>query len=357
MHEQRLIFKNFKGIIDSTLREGFQFAKANFSLSEQRRIFSYLKDIGLDYVEVGNPVRNEIQEMVLALIKSRKEKSARILCHIRNHERDVRKAVESAADGINILCTVDPERLTGMNVTYQEYGKRLCQNIEMAKKNSLEVRVGVEDYFNQPLDRSFEVYRLAESLEAERISVADTLGKAMNWEVSKRIKELRRQFSLDIEVHFHNDLGHAVSNAIVALQSGANWVSASLLGIGERTGITPLSSLLLNLYVLSPELTRKYNLALLTQAENYVSRICRIEMPPHLMTNPANGFAHKAGIHLNALMRFGPHKYELLPPQLIGNKRNLIIDSLISGRTQPEEMKEFDKRWEDSARDSKRNSI
>jgi len=348
MDEQRLILKNFKGIIDSTLREGFQFAKANFSLSEQRRIFSYLEKIGLDYVEVGNPARNEIQEMVLALIKSRKENSVRILCHVRNHEQDVRKSVECGVDGINILCTVDPERLAGMNLTYQQYEKSLCQNIEIAKKNSLEVRVGVEDYFNQPLERSFEVYRLAESLEAERISVADTLGKAMNWAVSKRIKELRRYFSVDMEVHFHNDLGHAVSNAIVALQSGANWISASLVGIGERTGITPLSSLLLNLYVLSPVLTRKYNLSLLTQAENYISRICEIEMPPNLMTNLANGFAHKAGIHLNALMNFGPHKYELLPPQLIGNRRNLVINTLVSGRTQPEEVKEFNKRWQNS---------
>ncbi|MGB8952251.1 MAG: LeuA family protein [Candidatus Aminicenantales bacterium] len=339
------IFKNFKGIIDSTLREGFQFSKANFSVAEQKRIFSYLDRIRVDYVEVGNPSKMEIQEMIREIIRTRRGSPVRILSHIRNHERDVAKAVESGVDGVNILCTVDPERLAAMNMTCLEYMEKLGRNVETAKKNSLEVRVGVEDFFGQPVEKSYAVYQLAESLKVQRVGVADTLGKTMNWEVARRIRELRRCLTVDIEVHFHNDLGHAVSNALVALQSGANWVSTSLLGIGERTGITPLSSLLVNLYVMDSELARRYNLKLLTRAENYISRICNIEMPPHLMTNTSNGFAHKAGIHLNALMRLGPQKYELLPPKLIGNKRNLVTHTLLSGKTGAQDVKEFQKKF------------
>ena len=96
---------------------------------------------------------------------------------------------------------------------------------------------------------------MAESLGVDRIAVADTLGKTHGaGRSSGRIRALRTADRTDIEVHFHNDLGHAVSNALAALQAGANWVSTSLLGIGERTGITPLSSLLVNLYVLDPEI-------------------------------------------------------------------------------------------------------
>lgn len=345
MNENKQILKNFRGIIDSTLREGFQFSKANFSLDEQKTIFAYLAKIGIDYVEVGNPARAEIRQMIRELVRSRNGSSTKILSHIRNHEHDVEKAVESGVDGINILCTVDPERLAAMAKTGQEYRAALIRNIETAKARGLEVRVGVEDFFGQPESQSLEIYLLSASLGADRVALADTLGKAMSWEVCRRIKDLRRNIGTALEVHFHNDLGHAVGNALAALQAGANYVSASLLGIGERTGITPLSSLLVNLYVLDQEVGKRYDLSLLTQAENYISEICGIETPPNLMTNPSNGFAHKAGIHLDALVKFGPHKYELLPPQLIGNRRALVVGTLLSGKTARRDIRKFQEKY------------
>ncbi len=345
MNEDKRILKNFRGIIDSTLREGFQFAKANFSLDEQKTIFAFLAKIGIDYVEVGNPARAEMLLTIRELVRSRNGSSTKILSHIRNHEQDVEKAVECGVDGINMLCTVDTERLAAMGKTSQQYGETLARNVKLAKARKLEVRVGVEDFFGQPESQCFEIYRLAASLGADRIALADTLGKAMSWEVFRRIKDLRRTISTALEVHFHNDLGHAVGNALAALQAGANYVSASLLGIGERTGITPLSSLLVNLYMLDSEVGKKYDLSLLTQAENYISKICCIEMPPNLMTNPSNGFAHKAGIHLDALIKFGPHKYELLSPQLIGNRRTLVAGTLLSGKTARRDIQKFQEKY------------
>jgi homocitrate synthase len=343
MKEHKLILKNFKGIIDSTLREGLQFSGSNFSLQEEKKIFSYLSKIGVDYIEVGNPVKKETQDMILELVQSKRQNSPKILAHIRNHDQDVIKALGSHIDGVNIICTVDSERLAAMNISATDYMARLRKNILVLKNNNLEVRVSVEDFFNQPSEIALEIFSLAEHLHVDRIGVADTLGKAIGWEIFEGIKKLRDTFHVDIEVHFHNDLGHSVSNSLIALQAGANWVDTSLLGIGERTGITALSSLLVNLYVISPKLTQKYKLRFLTMAENYVSRICRVETPLNLLTNKNNAFAHKAGIHLNALMKFGPQKYELFPPQLVGNRRKLILNSLVSGKTKAMDVAEFKK--------------
>jgi len=341
MKEHKLIAQHFKGIIDSTLREGFQFSKANFTLEEQIRIFHYLQKIGADYVEVGNPAKDEIKNMIVHLIGSRSGKPLRILSHIRNHEGDVQKAMDCGVDGVNILCTVDAERQSAMKSTPEEYRERLVRNILRARENRMEVRVGIEQFFDQPFGRSLDILELAERYRADRVSVADTLGKAMTWEVHQKIKFLRKRFSFDIEVHFHNDLGHSVSNAVASLQAGANWVSTSLLGIGERTGITPLSSLLVNLFMIDPPLVGKYDLSLLTEAENYISEICDIEMPVNLLTNTSNGFAHKAGIHLDAMMRFGPHKYEAFSPSVIGNSRNLVINTPVSGKTTERDVEFF----------------
>jgi len=273
MHEQRKILENFKGIIDSTLREGFQFSRANFSLKAQKKIFSYLSRIRVDYIEVGNPVKPEIRDMIAAVLGRKSARRARVLCHIRNRRADVEAALACGVEGVNILCLADPDRLAGIGLMRQEYLSDLERNIGMAKANGLEVRVGVEDFFGQPEELSREIHERADALGVDRIAVADTLGKTMGWEVDQRIGDLRSRIAADIEVHFHNDLGHSVSNSLAALQAGANWVSATLLGIGERTGITPLSSLLINLHLLAMEEMGRYDLSLLTRAETFVSRL------------------------------------------------------------------------------------
>ncbi|HRD01368.1 MAG TPA: LeuA family protein [Candidatus Saccharicenans sp.] len=332
---------NFKGIIDSTLREGLQFSRASFRLEEHLEIFSYLMAIGVDYIEVSNPVKEEVAEMVRKLVNLKGNSQTKILSHIRNNRKDIEKSLECQVDGLNILCTADPERIAALNLTPQDYLKNLENNILLAKKHKVETRVSAEDLFHQPFELILEIYELAGSLNVERIGLPDTLGTALPWEVYEKISEIRSRFKTDLEVHFHNDLGHSISNAISALRAGANWVDTSLLGIGERTGITPLSSLLVNLYKINPALTSRYNLKVLTAAENYVARICQMEVPMNLMTNLDNGFAHKAGIHLNALINFGPQKYEPIPPAVIGARRNLIIKSLVSGKTTEEDVMTF----------------
>lgn len=339
------IIKNFKGIIDTTLREGHQFLKADFSFGEQKKIFEYLNKIGVDYIELGNPINKELKQTIGTLLKNRLKSNGspkpKVLVHIRNKKEDLEQALDLDIDGINILCTADKERLKSMNSSLKKHVEELEENIYLAKKNNKEVRVSVEDSFHQSHSNIIKIYKLAKKSYVERIGLADTLGRAMNWEIVKKIKALRKLFKTDIEVHFHNDLGQAVSNSLWALQTGGNWIDTTLLGIGERTGIVALSSLLTSLYVIDPELTKKYNLSIITEAENYVSIICKMEMPFNLITNQINGFAHKAGIHLNALIKHGPAKYELFSPKIIGNQRTLVTNTSISGKTTTIQVEEF----------------
>lgn len=344
---RREIIKNFKGIIDSTLREGLQFARANFSLKEHIEIFNYLMKIGVDYVEVSNPVKREIKEIIKELIDVKSQNPIKVLAHVRNREEDIESAIEARVDGVNILCTADPERIASLNLTPDEYIRNLGKNIILAKSHNLETRVSAEDFFHQPFELILDIYELASSLNVERIGVPDTLGRALPWDVERKIKELRMRFWTDIEVHFHNDFGNSISNALSALKAGANWVDTSLLGIGERTGITPLSTLLVNLYSIGKDIIAKYNLKFITEAENYIANVCNIEVPINLITNLSNSFAHKAGIHLNALINFGPGKYEPLPPSLIGNKRQLIIKSMVSGKTDEKDLLDFLRKYGD----------
>ena len=324
----------YKGIIDSTLREGQQYHLANFTQSNQRKIVQMLSQVGVDRIEVGNPVVRKVASNIGHLVKLKNR--PKLLCHIRNRMDDLKAAIESGVDGINTICTVDKQRLDAMGCSLEQYLEKLRGLVLLAKEHDLEVRVSVEDYFNCDPNDAAQVYGLAESLGVDRIGVADTLGVAMGWEVEMKISQLRRQFSTDIEVHFHNDIGQANSNALIAIKSGANWVDTTLLGIGERSGITALSTFLAALYICDPEISKRYNLQHVTKTENTLF---------NLLTNRENGFAHKAGIHLHALVNFGPSTYEPISPGVLGNVRRLIHDSEISGRTDEKNIKDFYRKY------------
>jgi homocitrate synthase len=65
----------------------------------------------------------------------------------------------------------------------------------------------------------------------------------------------------DIETHFHNDTGCAIANAYCALEAGATHVDTSVIGIGERNGITPLGGLMARMIVAAPDYVKgKYKL-------------------------------------------------------------------------------------------------
>lgn len=334
----RDIVGNYRGVIESTLREGQQFCWANFTLDEQRKIVEALGGIGVERIEVGNPAGEEARKNIASLLKV----SGRplFLAHVRNRLSDVQAAIDIGVDGVNILCVADEERLRAMRTTLTEHIGTMKQAVLLAKEKGLETRVSVEHYFNGHREKAMRVYREADALGVDRIGIADTVGAAKPWNIAESIAEIRRLVSADIEVHFHNDLGHATSNAVAALGAGANWVDTTLLGIGERTGITPLSTFFANLYQINQDTASRYRLELLTPAETLVAQIIEQKVPFNLPTSQ-NAFTHKAGIHLNGIIGHGPGLYEGMRPGAIGNRRQLVLGSPVSGRTNGKQARRF----------------
>src|SRR5438045_2322947 len=106
------VLKYYKGVIDTTLREGQQFRSANFTIEHQKKILKMLTTIGVDRIEVGNPVADDERRKIMHLTKITDR--PKILSHIRNRLVDIQAAIASNVDGVNILCTLDKNRLTKM---------------------------------------------------------------------------------------------------------------------------------------------------------------------------------------------------------------------------------------------------
>lgn len=153
--------------------------------------------------------------------------------------------------------------------------------IEYIKSNNIEVRFSGEDSFRSDFEEIKKLYGLVDGLGVNRVGVADTVGGATWFEVDDKVGQLRRLLSCDIETHFHNDTGCAVSNAYAALEAGATHIDTTVLGIGERNGITSLGGLMA---CLAPthyrEFIRKqFRTEKLDDLEKLVAEVVEVKIP------------------------------------------------------------------------------
>ncbi|KAK1755517.1 mitochondrial homocitrate synthase [Echria macrotheca] len=318
-------------IIESTLREGEQFANAYFDTETKIKIAKALDAFGVDYIELTSPAASEQSRKDCEAICKLGLK-AKILTHVRCDMRDARLAVETGVDGLDVVIGTSSflrEHSHGKDMAYIE--KTAIEVIEYIKSKGLEVRFSSEDSFRSDLVDLLSLYRAVDKVGVNRVGIADTVGCASPRQVYDLVRTLRGVVSCDIETHFHNDTGCSIANAYCALEAGATHIDTSVLGIGERNGITPLGGLLARMVVTAPEYVKsKYKLHMLKEIEDLVAEAVEVNTP---FNNPITGFCaftHKAGIHAKAILN-NPSTYEILNPADFGLTRYVHFASRLTG--------------------------
>lgn len=318
-------------IIDSTLREGEQFAKANFRPEDKLEIARALDAFGVDYVEVTSPAASpQSQRDATRLVQLGLH--AKVITHARCVVDDVQAALDTGVRGIGLLfATSRILRQASHGKSIQQIIDAMGPPIELALRSGLEVRFSAEDAFRSEEADLVAVYQAAEKLGVHRVGIADTVGVATPRQVFTLVRMVRKSVKTDINFHAHNDTACAVANAFEAVSAGATHVDVAVLGIGERVGITPLGGFVARMYALAPqEVASRYRLGQLRELERIVARTCGIDVP---FNNPLTGetaFSHKAGLHLKAMTQ-NTGSYEVIPPEAFGLQRKLIVGSRLTG--------------------------
>jgi 2-isopropylmalate synthase len=135
-----------------------------------------------------------------------------------------------------------------------------------------------------------------------------------------------------VGIHTHNDCELGVANTIAAVQAGAVQVQGTMNGYGERTGnanlcsIVPVLKLKLGLDCISDE-----DLARWTEASAYTDEIANMPPVEHRPFVGRSAFAHKAGLHVDGLMK-NALTFEHMDPQKVGNHRRVLVSEL-AGKT------------------------
>ncbi|GMF99214.1 unnamed protein product [[Candida] boidinii] len=165
-------------IIDSTLREGEQFANSFFSFEKKIEIAKALDKFGVDYIELTSPVASEEAKHEVETICKLGLK-AKILTHIRCHMHDASVAVETGVDGVNIFIGTSNflrKHSHGKDMSF--ITKSAIEVIEFVKSKGLEVRFSTEDSFRSDIVDLLNIYKVVDKLGVNRIGIADTVGGA-----------------------------------------------------------------------------------------------------------------------------------------------------------------------------------
>jgi homocitrate synthase len=321
-------------IIDSTLREGEQFINAQFSRDQKVRIARALDEFGVEYLELTSPQASPGSRDDLKLIAGLGLR-ARTLTHIRCHRDDATVALDLGVDGVDVVIG------TSSRLRQFGHGKSIDEIIDIAadvltwvraQAPDIELRFSTEDSFRSEEAELLRVYLAVDRLGVvNRLGIADTVGIATPTQVGRLVGTLRRITRADIEFHGHNDSSCAVANAFAALEAGATHIDATVLGIGERNGITPLGGFIARMYTYDREETRrKYRLDQLRQIEMLVAEMVNVDIPFNNCITGFSAFTHKAGIHAKAMLN-SPETYEALDPHDFGLTRYISIAHRLTG--------------------------
>jgi len=105
-----------------------------------------------------------------------------------------------------------------------------------------------------------------------------------------------------LEWHGHNDFYRAVSNATAAWLYGCSGANGTLLGIGERTGNTPIEALIIE-YIGLRGNSDGIRTEVITEIAEYFEKEIGYKIPPNQPFVGANFNKTSAGIHADGLLK------------------------------------------------------
>ena len=372
---------NFKGFIDTTLREGqasplmFDTRKYFFSPEEKKKIIEALIRLGLSHFEFYSPVVGKKErEDFLAIkeyVRKMSPKKVVLIAHCRCHPDDINQAVKAGFGGLNLYMGLSAEAEKNYGKSFLETLKLIKDLVVSTRKKYpyLWLRYSGEDAFRTPLKRIFRVYdEIAPYVDT--FGTPDTTGIATPDLVKKRIRSLKKRYPKNnLECHFHNDSGYALINTITAIENGAEYIDSTIWGMGERSGISSITGTLLNLYYLDSNLTKNYNLDLCYPVNVLMGSILKMQVPynePVSLTNRT----HIAGVHQKAVLnvkksyeaysleKFGVTKKQLLLGPLTGwNFIYYYLKEMCDFIISPEEAKKITSEFKERVEEIRENQI
>ncbi len=310
-------------VYDTTLRDGEQTPGVCLRTPEKLQIAKKLDELGIHQIEAGFPVvSNEEKRSVKAIVKE--DLDAQILVLSRTKKSDIDTAIDCDVDGIiTFMGTSDLHLKHKIKMTREEILNVCMSSIEHAKDHGLFVAFSAEDATRTDLDFLKQLYKKADNYGVDRVHIADTVGAISPYGMEYLVKEIRPIVNAEIALHCHNDFGMALSNSIAGLLAGANAVSTTVNGIGERAGNCSLEELIMSLKIIYG-IDLDFDISKFYEISKLVESLTHMKIPDNKPIVGKNIFRHESGIHVDAVIE-EPLTYEPFLPEMVGQQRRIVL--------------------------------
>ncbi len=329
---------------DSTLRDGAQAQGVSFTVEDKLKIVQRLDELGIGYIEAGNPGSNPKDLEFFEQVSALKLKQAKIIAFgstrkvgiAATEDRNLQSLLSANTAAVAIFGKSWDYQVTDiLRTTLQENLDMIADTIGFLKKQGKEVVFDAEHFFDgYKANPEYAMQTLQAAVEAgaDVVCLCDTNGGTFPDEVSVITKNVAKNFKVQVGIHCHNDCEMAVANSIAAVQAGATQVQGTINGIGERCGNANLCSIIPNLQLkLGINCIPPDNMAALTSAARFVSEIANMTFNDKAPYVGNDAFSHKGGMHIDAVSK-NPISYEHVNPEKIGNVRHILV-SEVAGRS------------------------
>lgn len=315
--------KSKLNVCDTTLRDGEQAAGIVFANLEKVRIAKLLDEIGVQQIESGIPAMGGDEKIAIKRI-AHLGLDASILGWNRASIEDISHSIDCDVDSVAISMSSSDIHIEHKLMKTREWVlDRIVESVEYAKSHGLYISVNAEDASRADPEFMVKFAQTAKDAGANRVRYCDTLGILTPSDTYDRIKHIIDTVKIPVEMHTHNDFGMATANAIAGVQAGASFLSTTVMGIGERTGNSPLEEVVMAAkHLLKVDMgieTRRFR-----EVAEYVARASAREIPAWKPIVGSNCFAHEAGIHTDGVMKFLSN-YEPYSPEEVGMSRKIIV--------------------------------
>jgi 2-isopropylmalate synthase len=331
-------------LYDTTLRDGTQCEGISLSVHDKILIAQRLDQFGVHYIEGGWPGSNPKDLAFFKEVKKAGIKHAKIAAfgstrraHMKvSEDPQIKALLEAQTKVVTIFGKSWDFHVTEVfRISLKENLQMIADSVAYLKSKKLEVIYDAEHFFDgfkaNP-EFAIKTLQAAAKAGADNLSLCDTNGGCLPHEIRHAILRVKRSVKTPLGIHVHNDGELAVANSVQAVGEGVVLVQGTINGIGERCGnanlvsIIPLLQLKMNRQCLPPKKLRE-----LTAMSHYVAEICNLPMNTNQPFSGRSAFAHKGGVHINAMMK-NAKTYEHIDPKLVGNNRRYLISEL-GGKT------------------------
>ena len=329
-------------LFDTTLRDGAQTQGVDFNPADKELIAKELDSIGIDYIEGGWPGANPTDD---AFFKNPPELKRSCLTAFGMTRRAGRSADNDPgltallSTGAKAVCMVgkawDFHIKVVLDIEPEENIAMIRESVTLAAAKADKVIFDAEHFFDgykANKDYAVNCLKAAYDAGAHWVVLCDTNGGSLPSEVAAITAAAREKLSCNIGIHTHNDIGLGVANALVAVDAGATQVQGTINGYGERTGNCNLISVIPNISLkMGKRSIPAAQIRKLRDLSRFVDEVANLMPDRRQPWVGATAFAHKGGMHVNAVQKLA-QSFEHATPDAVGNKRRILVSDL-AGRS------------------------